>query len=137
MDLNLVVVSGRVATPPEIKIMDSGATLVRILVTVRSETPRRRVDVLPVSIWDPPNIEAIQGTTAGERVWAAGSIQRRFWEAPDGRRSRLELIAEQLYVKSETPSASVRCPECGRVFDLGNATDAAEWSFGHDCEVSE
>lgn len=25
------------------------------------------------------------------------------------------------------------CVECGRVFDLFNSTDAAEWSAGHDC----
>jgi len=30
--------------------------------------------------------------------------------------------------------SSVRCPECGRVFDLTNKNDANEWSFGHDCE---
>lgn len=28
----------------------------------------------------------------------------------------------------------VRCPECGRVFDLTDPDDAAEWGFGHDCE---
>ena len=28
-----------------------------------------------------------------------------------------------------------RCTECGRVFDLANETDAAEWAFGHDCET--
>lgn len=27
------------------------------------------------------------------------------------------------------------CPECGRVFDLTDKTDAAEWSYGHDCEA--
>jgi hypothetical protein len=26
-------------------------------------------------------------------------VQRRFWEAPDGRRSRLEVVAEQVNVK--------------------------------------
>lgn len=28
----------------------------------------------------------------------------------------------------------VQCDECGRVFDLLDETDAAEWSSGHDCE---
>lgn len=28
----------------------------------------------------------------------------------------------------------IRCPECGRVFDLTNETDAEEWAYGHDCE---
>jgi hypothetical protein len=26
------------------------------------------------------------------------------------------------------------CPECGRVFDLADETDAEEWAYGHDCE---
>ena len=26
------------------------------------------------------------------------------------------------------------CAECGRVFDMFDATDAEEWSTGHDCE---
>ena len=28
-----------------------------------------------------------------------------------------------------------QCPECGRVFDLTDETDAAEWACGHDCEA--
>lgn len=28
-----------------------------------------------------------------------------------------------------------RCVECGRVFDLRDATDAEEWAYGHDCEA--
>lgn len=27
-----------------------------------------------------------------------------------------------------------QCPECGRVFDLTDPTDADEWAYGHDCE---
>ena len=29
-----------------------------------------------------------------------------------------------------------RCAECGRVFDLFDEIDAAEWAYGHDCEVN-
>lgn len=28
----------------------------------------------------------------------------------------------------------VICPECGRVFDLLDESDADEWYSGHDCE---
>lgn len=28
----------------------------------------------------------------------------------------------------------VKCPECGRVFDLTDEDDADEWAYGHDCE---
>lgn len=27
------------------------------------------------------------------------------------------------------------CPECGRVFDLFNEIDSAEYAYGHDCEA--
>lgn len=30
-----------------------------------------------------------------------------------------------------------KCPECGRVFDLTDPTDAEEWAYGHDCEEPE
>jgi hypothetical protein len=31
----------------------------------------------------------------------------------------------------------VRCPECGQKFDMRDSTQAQEWYFGHDCEVSQ
>jgi len=40
----------------------------------------------------------------------------------------MEVIAG---VKAQS---TARCLECGRVFDLFDETDAAEFFFGHDCE---
>ena len=45
MDLNLIVLAGRLAAPPETASFDSGASFVRYLVTIRSDEaspPRRR-----------------------------------------------------------------------------------------------
>lgn len=98
MDLNLIVLNGRLATDAEIRHFDSGARLVRLLVTTRVDQPRKRVDVIPVTLWDPTD-ELIDNPPArGERVWVCGSVQRRYWESPDGRRSRVEVVAEQLKV---------------------------------------
>lgn len=33
-------------------------------------------------------------------------------------------------------STKAKCVECDRVFDLLNTIDAAEWAYGHDCEVA-
>lgn len=33
-------------------------------------------------------------------------------------------------------SPAATCPECGRVFNLADATDAAEFHAGHDCEAA-
>ena len=103
MDLNLVVVSGRLAAPPEIRQFESGSRLARYLVTVRSEEPVRRVDVLPVTLWDPADELLDADPAPGARVWVAGSVQRRFWSATEGRQSRLELVAEQVCLRPQEP----------------------------------
>ena len=96
MDLNLVVLAGRLAAPPEIRQFESGSRLVRYLVTARSESPSHRVDVVPVTLWDPTDDLIDADPHVGSRLWVAGSVQRRFWSASEGRRSRLEIVADQV-----------------------------------------
>lgn len=31
---------------------------------------------------------------------------------------------------------NVKCPECGKVFNLLFGEDADQWYFGHDCEIN-
>ena len=107
MDLNLIVLCGRLATDPELRVFDSGARLIRFLVTVRAEHPRRRVDVVPVTLWDPPDDIIDEPGEKGDRVWICGSVQRRFWESRDGRRSRVEVVAEQVTLKEADELAPV------------------------------
>lgn len=96
MDLNLVLLVGRLATDPEQREFESGDRLMRFLVTVRSEEPRRRVDVIPVTLWDPPEDMVETPPVPDERLWVAGAVQRRFWDGPEGRRSRMEVVASQV-----------------------------------------
>lgn len=98
MDLNLTVLCGRLATDPELREFDSGSRLMRYLVTTRVDYPRRRTDVIPVTLWDPPQELMDSPGVKGERVWVCGSVQRRFWEGPDGRRSRVQVVAEQVTI---------------------------------------
>lgn len=107
MDLNLIVLCGRLSVDPEVRVFDSGARLIRYLVTVRAEAPRKRVDVVPVTLWDPPDDLVDEPGEKGERVWICGSVQRRFWESPDGRRSRIEVVAEQVTLKEAEELAPV------------------------------
>lgn len=102
MDLNLVVLAGKLVAPPELRTFDSGSRLARYLVTVRAEQPRRRVDVIPVSLWEPPEELLAAELHPGRRVWVTGTVQRRFWSAPDGRRSRLEVITDQVCLRDES-----------------------------------
>jgi single-stranded DNA-binding protein len=96
MDLNLAVIAGSLSAPPEIRTFDSGARLARYLITVRSTEPRSRVDVLPVVDWDPDDEDAISTLDRGDRIWTVCSVQRRFWSAAEGRRSKIEIVAHHV-----------------------------------------
>jgi len=96
VNINLVVLKGRLATAPEFRDFESGSRLVRMLITVKSDEPRRRVDVVPVTLWDPPDDFTPGTLPAGKGVWVLASVQRRFWESDDGRKSRLEVVAHQV-----------------------------------------
>ncbi|HSR45898.1 MAG TPA: single-stranded DNA-binding protein [Acidimicrobiia bacterium] len=99
MDFNLVVLGGHLAAPPEVRVFESGARLLRYLITVKNDEPRRRVDVLPVTLWDPSDDLLGRESQAGDRLWCVGSAQRRFWDGRDGRRSRIELVAASVSLR--------------------------------------
>ena len=106
MDLNLVVVAGRLASAPEIRIFEGGATLVRYLVTTRVKEDKERgikprIDVVPVVLWDAT--EEDTKFERGDRVWVAGSVQRRFWSDDHSRRSRIEVVAHHVQKGVTTP----------------------------------
>lgn len=101
MDFNVVVLAGRVAAPPELRRFESGSSLVRVLITVRTDSPRRRVDVVPVTLWEPGADHEIVEAPVGSAVWATGSVQRRFWSDDAGRHSTLEVVAQQVELASD------------------------------------
>ena len=103
MDQNTVIVAGKLAAPPELREHESGARQIRLLVTTRTDTPRRRVDVIPATLWEDPsadlNIDELASATVGAGVMVIGSLQRRFWSTADGRRSQLELVASSIDIE--------------------------------------
>jgi single-stranded DNA-binding protein len=106
MDFNIVVISGRLAAEPEIRIFDGGATVVRFLVAAHTDTPRRRIDVVPVVLWDAG--ENATEFERGDRVWVAGSVQRRFWSDDRNRRSRIEVVAHHVQKREDGQVVDVR-----------------------------
>lgn len=95
MDINTTVIAGTLAAPAELREFDSGSQLARILVTTRTTEPTPRVDVVPVTIWEPDQglLDQLTEHGPGARIWVAARLQRRFWSADEGRRSRLEVVA--------------------------------------------
>ena len=91
----MVVLGGRVLTH-EVTAFDTGSQVVRYTITVRVEEPRPRVDVIQVNLWVREGDEEPYLPDRGERVLVVGSVQRRFWQAPDGRRSKMEIHADEV-----------------------------------------
>ncbi len=99
MDLNLIVLAGTVAAEPDIQTFESGSSLMRLLVVVRSTEPRSRIDVIPVVQWDPHPDDIPDGPIRGRGVWVVGAVQRRFWSQDDGRTSRIEVVANEVVIR--------------------------------------
>lgn len=99
MDCNIVVLAGHLAAEPEHRVFPGGTSLIRMLVTTRSSEPRRRVDVIPVTLWEPPQDLLDAELDRGRRVFVVGSVQRRFW-SEDGRHSRVEIVAVDVQTRS-------------------------------------
>ncbi len=99
--MNVVVLSGRLAAQPDIRRLESGARLGRYLLTVRSGGHEARIDVLPVTLWDPPRAVAEEAPPPGTKVWITGSVQRRFRSGAEGRRSSIEVVAKHLEFRPE------------------------------------
>ena len=103
MDLNMVMLNGRLAAAPEYRVLDSGSRMARLLVAVRSEEPQSRLDVLPVVWWEPED-EFVSGPAeVGRRVTIGGSVQRRYWESADGRRSKIKVVAAHVTLQPDDP----------------------------------
>jgi single-stranded DNA-binding protein len=108
MDINLAVLCGRLATAPEVRIYDTGSRCIQFLVTVAAERPRRRIDVVPVTLWDPPTDLVDDPPDQNARVWVTGVVQRRMLDGPEGRQNRIEVIADQVTVVNSESMAGTR-----------------------------
>ena len=95
MDINLSVVSGRLALAPFVEYQPDGSVLARMLVLVRPER-RGRVDVVPVTMVSPPPELLADGIGSGTGVYFAGALMRRCNVDIHSTSTRLELVADSL-----------------------------------------
>ena len=99
IDLNLVVLCGRLVTVPDSRTGGNGPDQLRLLIAVRGLDPRRRVDVVPVNLVDPPAALEPEVLIPGTRVWVSGSLRRTFGDdSVPSTRSRLEVHGSRIYL---------------------------------------
>lgn len=107
-DVNQVTLVARITTAPIRRVLPSGDQVVALGVSVRR--PMGGVDALPVQVGPAPPIgirprsgqigrrvlAAADRLEVGQRIEIRGRIQRRWWEAGGGRRSRIEVVATSI-----------------------------------------
>lgn len=103
MDINLAILSGRLAVPPLVEADESGASVAHLLVVTRPEH-RRRVDVVPVVMADPPRALLDKQIRSGSRLHIVGSFVRRCPADPMVGYGRLEVEAAAISVRDDDPS---------------------------------
>lgn len=108
MDINLAVLCGRLATAPEVQVFDTGTRIMRFLVSVAADRPRRRIDVIPVTLWDPSEDLVGNPPEQNSRVWVTGVVQRRAEDGPEGRRTRIQIVADQVTVLTDRAAFAAR-----------------------------
>ena len=82
--LNLVVVRGRVSSPPDVRVLPSEAVLAQLQIT----TPPRSRDAVsvPVAVWTRP--AWVESLEPGDEVVVIGRVRRRFFRAGGAAASR-------------------------------------------------
>jgi hypothetical protein len=103
MDINLALLSGRLAVSPLVETQHDGSRAARLLVYLRSPG---RFDVIPVFVPDPLGALAAGGLDAGTRINLAGALSRVCSDEPCRRPGRIEVRAESY----ELPDVEDRIP---------------------------
>jgi single-strand DNA-binding protein len=90
--MNVVILRGRLARPPESRALPSGDIVVAYDVTV--PRPGERAETVPVAWLDAPASAA--DLAAGEEVVVVGRVRRRFFRSGGATQSRTEVAAERV-----------------------------------------
>lgn len=106
MDLNLVLIKGRPVVEPEVVTFPDGVCFMRMMLAIRVDHPRPRLDVLPVIWWQPSEATIADPPRKGLSLWVIGAVQRRFLDMSGPLRSDVEIVAQHVVVDPEEPALS-------------------------------
>lgn len=90
--MNIVYLRGRLRSPAQHRVLDSGAVIVNYEVTVARE--HAPADSVPVTWQDPPDAAKALDHHRGAEVVVVGRVRRRFFRAGGSTQSRTEVAAD-------------------------------------------
>jgi single-strand DNA-binding protein len=150
MDLNKVMIIGRLTRDPELRTIPSGASVCQLGVATnyvytnqQSGQKVEQVEYHNVVLWRKLAEIANQYLKKGRRVYIEGRLQTRSWDSKDGtKRSRTEIVADNMIMldskgSSETPDSALAAPKRDEVNQMPPAEDLPTISQGEDVNVED
>lgn len=104
MDLNKVMIIGRLTRDPELKAIPSGASVCQlglatnfVYTNQQSGQKVESVEYHNVVLWRKLGEIAAQYLKKGQRVYIEGRLQTRSWDGPDGKKNyKTEIIGDNM-----------------------------------------
>ena len=133
MDLNKVMIIGRLTRDPELRTIPSGASVCQMGLATNyvynNQTTGQKVEQVEyhnVVLWRKLGEIAAQYLKKGRRVYIEGRLQTRSWDGKDGqKRSRTEIIADNMIMLDSNPSAGGSSAASGGSYQSSSAAPAA------------
>lgn len=109
LNLNKVIIGGRLTSDPELKSTQSGVAVTSFSIAVDRKTAKdaeKKTDFISVIAWRGTAEFITKYFRKGSSICIAGNIQTRSWETQDGsKRYATEVIADEAYfVESKASS---------------------------------
>lgn len=139
MDLNKVMIIGRLTRDPELRTTPAGASVCQLglatnYVYTNQQTGQKveQVEYHNVVVWRKLAEIANQYLKKGQRVYIEGRLATRSWDAQDGtKRSKTEIVADNMIMLDGAKGAGQAggAPAGGQSFAGNNGPDTSSQNF--------
>lgn len=107
--VNQIVLVGRIARAPEIKVSESGKKYASLTLAVprnyKNINGEYDTDFLDCTLWTNVAESTSEYCSTGDMIGVKGRVQNRIIEAPDGtKRRRTEIVAERVTFLTSNPN---------------------------------
>ncbi|MCW2920491.1 MAG: hypothetical protein JWL76_365 [Thermoleophilia bacterium] len=93
--MNIVALVGNAATAPELRHTTSGKAMCRFRIAI-SRPGGEHADFIDIVCWERQAEVVNEYVQLGRRVAIDGRLRQTSWDAEDGRRSKVEVIAHRV-----------------------------------------
>jgi len=118
MDINTVILTGNLTADPELRASEGGTPVAKL--RIASQRPRgkdgedRGADFVDITVFGRDAENCKQYLAKGRKVAVKGRLHHSEWDSDNGRRQRLEVIAEPLgvqFLNSRQPDEQTQEPQ--------------------------